>query len=65
MAVRHHKDVATLDDDAFEAWRRQKMKELVGSTTARSRHGRRRHAQEVMRGYVKRRRAQTEEPSES
>ena len=65
MAVRHHKDVAALDDDAFAAWRRQKMKELIGSTTGRSRHGRRRHAQEVMRRYDKRRRGQSEEPSES
>jgi hypothetical protein len=65
MAVRRHNEALALDDDAFEAWRQQKTKQLVGSTTARSRHGRRRHAQEVMRRYVKRRRAQSEEPSES
>jgi hypothetical protein len=34
MAVRRHNEALALDDDAFEAWRRQKTKQLVGSTTA-------------------------------
>ncbi len=62
MAVRRHKEVDTLDDAAFEAWREQKMKDLIHAVPRQARHGRRRYAQDVMRKYVKRRRARVEGP---
>ena len=65
MAVQRRKDVSTLSDEAFAAWREQKMRDLLRSAPGKTRHGRRRHAQEVMRKYIKMRRTRLEGAEES
>ena len=65
MAVRHHNEVLDLDDEAFAAWRREKMKELVRAAPGTGRHGQKRHAHDVIRRYVKRRRQRQEGAAEA
>ena len=64
MAVRHHNEVLDLDDEAFAAWRKQKMKELVRAAPGKGRFEQKRHAHDVIRRYAKRRRARIEAAAE-